>query len=457
MPGLDGLELSDKIRECNRNSQIIILSGHSTFEYAKKALDLGVMTYHLKPVNIKELIQSVVNAKDRIQLQTNIQLNLKKQFELEKENLVRKLINGELQNFEGIQTSLNQYFNFTEKYNVALLLVAIEKNVGPITEFKDSTLYRHIENWIGEKQHIIYELDNQLLVIFEDKDANRNSLMKRKLQNLYEGLSSASSKTSIAFAGCGPNTEIYQLYNQALWALQHRLYLGKEKLLIFDELESVSSEVFNFNIARQELSEHIYRYDAQSAMRLIVTTLNKFQALKCIDNKLIQNVCFSYKNVLINTLGLQGKDIKLLFDLEISSSSTIPDFTTIQEYIDWMDHIYSKILDGFSKINGLKHNSLVYKAVIYMNEHYFENLNVKSLSDYIELSPDYFSRLFNKEMGKSFNQYLNEIRIIEAKKLFKTTNLLAYEISEKVGFNTYKYFTQVFKELEGHSPSYLRK
>jgi two-component system response regulator YesN len=456
MPGLDGLELSDRIRECNRNSQIIILSGYSMFEYAKKALDLGVMTYHLKPVNIKELIQSVENAKNRIESQTNIRLNLKKQFELEKENLVRELINGELQNFEGIQTLLNQYFNFTEKYNVALLLVAIEKNVGP-TKLKDSTLYRHIENWIGEKHHIIYELGNQLLVIFEDKDANRHSLMKRKIQDLYEGLGSASTKASIAFAGCGPSTEIYKLYNQALWALQHRLYLGKGKLLIFDELESVSPEVFNFDIAIQELSEHIYRYDSQSAMRIIATTLNKFQAQKCIDCKLIQNVCFSYKNVLINTLSLKGKDIKLLFGLEISSSSPIPDFITIQEYIDWLEHIYSKILDGFSKINGLKHNSLIYKAVIYMNEHYSENLNVKLLSDYIELSPDYFSRLFNKEMGKSFNQYLNEIRIIEAKKLFKTTNLLAYEISEKVGFNNYKYFTQVFKELEGHSPSYLRK
>ena len=71
--------------------------------------------------------------------------------------------------------------------------------------------------------------------------------------------------------------------------------------------------------------------------------------------------------------------------------------------------------------------------------------------------PNYFSHLFKKEFGITFSEYLNWVRINEAKNLFKNTTLLGYEIAERVGFQDYKYFTQVFKKIEGCVPSEFRK
>ncbi len=59
MPGMDGLELIEKVSESDKNTQFIILSGYGEFEYAKKAMSYGVREYLLKPCNEEQIIKSV--------------------------------------------------------------------------------------------------------------------------------------------------------------------------------------------------------------------------------------------------------------------------------------------------------------------------------------------------------------------------------------------------------------
>ena len=57
MPFMDGLELCKIVRERMPWVKIIILSGHDEFEYAQKAINLGVTEYLLKPVTVQDLHQ----------------------------------------------------------------------------------------------------------------------------------------------------------------------------------------------------------------------------------------------------------------------------------------------------------------------------------------------------------------------------------------------------------------
>ncbi|WP_041741769.1 helix-turn-helix domain-containing protein [Caldicellulosiruptor kronotskyensis] len=77
------------------------------------------------------------------------------------------------------------------------------------------------------------------------------------------------------------------------------------------------------------------------------------------------------------------------------------------------------------------------------------------LSDIAEvcgISPNYFCKIFKEETGKSFVDFLNELRINKAKELLLSTNLKSYEVAEKVGFSDYKYFSMIFKKYTGLSP-----
>jgi two-component system, response regulator YesN len=93
----------------------------------------------------------------------------------------------------------------------------------------------------------------------------------------------------------------------------------------------------------------------------------------------------------------------------------------------------------------------------YIQENYKnEGISVKNIAQLYQLSPNYVSRLFSREMGISLTEYINHIRIEHAKELLKRNDLLVYEVSGMVGYSNEFYFMKVFKRLIGKTPNAFR-
>jgi len=97
------------------------------------------------------------------------------------------------------------------------------------------------------------------------------------------------------------------------------------------------------------------------------------------------------------------------------------------------------------------------EIVRYMNKHYMEHLTLQQMAEKFYISPYYLSRLFKEATGFTFVEYLNNVRVKEAKKLLESTTLKVNQISRKVGFGSVTHFGRVFKEISGHAPLYYRK
>lgn len=93
----------------------------------------------------------------------------------------------------------------------------------------------------------------------------------------------------------------------------------------------------------------------------------------------------------------------------------------------------------------------------YMREHYSENLTLEAIADAAFLSVSYASRLFKKEQNISIMEYLLQIRMTEARRLLKETQMSIEEISEQTGYSDSSYFTKVFRKSEGKTPSQYRQ
>ena len=102
-------------------------------------------------------------------------------------------------------------------------------------------------------------------------------------------------------------------------------------------------------------------------------------------------------------------------------------------------------------------NRLVESAKEYVEEHYYENIMLSDAAQKVGISSGYLSTLFQKQLGKGFVDYLNEIRIEHACTYLQQNYLKTYEIAYKVGFKDEKYFSKVFKKIKGQSPSEYRK
>lgn len=92
----------------------------------------------------------------------------------------------------------------------------------------------------------------------------------------------------------------------------------------------------------------------------------------------------------------------------------------------------------------------------YMEQHYDENITLKSAADRIYMNASYFSTLFRKKTGITFVHYLQKLRIERAKELLLDPQYKIYEVAVKVGFVDEKYFFKVFKNCEGVTPNEYR-
>lgn len=102
-------------------------------------------------------------------------------------------------------------------------------------------------------------------------------------------------------------------------------------------------------------------------------------------------------------------------------------------------------------------NYVIKKAINYIREHYQEGLTQEEVSRVLEITPEYLSTLFNREMGITFSSFLKQFRMSHAKRLLKGTDMKIYEIAKATGYNDPKYFQRVFKEETGVSPGEYRQ
>jgi YesN/AraC family two-component response regulator len=89
----------------------------------------------------------------------------------------------------------------------------------------------------------------------------------------------------------------------------------------------------------------------------------------------------------------------------------------------------------------------------WLNSHYAQKINSKVLEDMFEINFDYINRIFTQITGQTIFNYLNTLRIVQAKELIRTTNLTFTEISYLVGIEDKYYFSRLFKKMTGMTPT----
>ena len=115
-------------------------------------------------------------------------------------------------------------------------------------------------------------------------------------------------------------------------------------------------------------------------------------------------------------------------------------------------------IQQYTKTNTRQKNrAIIEKSKAILAERCCEALGVGDVAEALGLSKNYFGQLFKSETGSTVSEYLNLLRIDQAKKLLRQTNLKIYEIAYKTGFSDHFYFSIVFKKLVGISPKEYRE
>jgi two-component system, response regulator YesN len=445
MPLMDGLQLAEYISIHLPDVRMVLISGYDEFEYAKRAMRLGVKDYLLKPVDIDELMKLVSvtheetmkkKKKDADEVLNHILSSAVLGHNLELDKL--KLMSDRDVQYQLLGSELKDYFD------VVVPLPEDEQHQFKI-RWKNLVENELNQNKVSSVSFFIDE--NRLIVCCEGNEDVQLDAAKytQIVQHVEEKL---GAECFLCASGSFSDPEkAGDHYKALINGMNAHPHINKKMF----EADRVSERTMDKEFPEPVLTlvKQLKESDATGIHRI---TEKIFRFVE--ENK------WSLEEVLSSLLEVEEE---LFAELDSARPTRLnPDLNlTIYNSYQGLRSLFEKNLMDY---HSIKQNAackgpnwLMKKAVTYIQDHYSSDLKAAEIANVINVSPNYFSQLIKQGTGKHFNDYLHEVRIGNAKILLKETPYRVFEIAEIVGYKDYKYFVQIFKKTTGCTPTHFRK
>lgn len=456
MPGMNGLELVSKVHRTYPDIRFILLSGFSEFDYAKQAMEFGVKHYLLKPCNENAIMDAVIELcnelkqdQDREQFINEMKGTLLSVLPYAKEQLLKEFITNhyENKNLDYYQKLLQTDVTTTE---VRLVLFQLEGDF----QFEHMFAIKNIAENIFEKYLISCTVGETILFLLEEDlhTSNLHSSIEKIKKVFYQYY---RMDTTIAISETGNILHSNKLYQDALDCLSYRFYLGE------------GGVITKKDIANQGQSDYLeFYYDDQNYCRLVKSgcweDVNKeiitfFQHLT--ELRLDINNTKSFVIQLFNSMIRLCEPKEM--NMYLMKLSLLLEMDTIQNMKFLFESVAHEITNSFYLSNKNKHSAIINKVIEIIEQHISnQNLSLHWVAnEMLYMNADYLGKLFKKETGEKFSNFLTRLRIEMAIKLIVNHNdVKVFEIAEKIGYGENpQYFSQVFKKHTGYTPSEYKK
>ncbi|UJF32639.1 response regulator [Paenibacillus hexagrammi] len=470
MPFMDGLQMSQIVREQYPESKVIFLTGYGEFEYVQEALKLRVFDYILKPVDSKHLCEKITEIKRELEKEYTLQRQIKEGLPYLRGTYLKKLLIGEASavGTEGERESLGIHL---EDSQVAVLIVKIDDyHSGAIlTRYKEKELYHFCMLNICEELlrqyfhgYIYFENDDRM-VMFINHDVPKSEL-QAKVGSFAEKLRTTielylKSTVTVGQGNVYQGLEsLSEAYADADSVLNLRLVRGKNRVLTtHDRLEGSEETVNTTEIrerqdllvakAKMGLLEETYEVIFEIEQELVHSGIDSLEQAQFIG---VETIAFLFQEM---------KEWREHYEERISEAyKSIFKAEIIEDIFEVLRGLFGDLI-GFMKSKKMNtRKKTVELAVEYMNGRYSDHeLTLNEVAKEVFVSATYLSLLFKRELKTNFNKVLLDIRMTKAIELFTQEDYKSFEISEKVGFNNPQYFSVCFKKYTGYSPSEYRK
>lgn len=152
-----------------------------------------------------------------------------------------------------------------------------------------------------------------------------------------------------------------------------------------------------------------------------------------------------------------GAHLETLLGLNYQYLGELSEINSQEDLCRWIVKVLEVFMASVYRTRNLGNGQIIEKALQYIRNHYKEPLTLKDVAREVGLNSFYFAHLLKKETGITFQHYLTQVRIEEAKRLLQIQNMNnILEITLEVGYNDQSYFTKVFKKREGLTPGNYR-
>jgi AraC-like DNA-binding protein/ligand-binding sensor protein len=161
--------------------------------------------------------------------------------------------------------------------------------------------------------------------------------------------------------------------------------------------------------------------------------------------------------VLLSRAAIEGgADAEHVFGLEYRSLSVLRDLGTVAMVRGWLERICERFIDLVFDLRHLRFSAHLSRALAVVRSRYGDQITLADAAQAAGVSSGHLGRVFRSEMKVSFSRYLRGVRIQEAKRLLRTTDMTVGEVGFAVGIDDHSYFTHLFRQDVGLAPTDYR-
>ncbi len=474
MPFMDGLELSRLIKKEMPWIEIIILTGHQEFEYAKEGIKIGVAQYLSKPISGEELLREVDALASKIQ-EKRQEREIKEQYMREmEENLLKEkkelfgyLVTG--------SKSVPELLELGDKLGMdlaamwySIVLMKTQSMYHAHDEYSNSLI--EIEDRLKQldmKMNVLSfdrNLEGKAMIIKGDSKEELKQLQADYLQQMEDILKEYKHVRYFGGVGIPVNRlrELSTSFERASHAFAHRYLVGDSCILNSEDMEQgfyMERENFSINdvntkqMDRNKIKEFLKLGDRAEVIYFLEEFFKDLGSSAMKSSIFRQYIVMDAYFCVVDFLeGLQFQRGEI--EAPDAQSAVLQSQESAMHYIV---QIMQKAIELRDKTASNRYGDIVDEVMRYIEENYAEeDLSLNLLASHVNFSPNHLSMIFSQQTGQTFIKYLTDFRMNKAKELLRCTGKRSSVIATEVGYKDSHYFSYLFKKTQGMTPTQYR-
>ncbi|MDP4091558.1 MAG: helix-turn-helix domain-containing protein, partial [Bacillota bacterium] len=313
-----------------------------------------------------------------------------------------------------------------------------------------------IEDAVGS-EHVLNIFDDDAyrfgIIITQDM-AMKDERYLENLERIILQNCQCSISVSLSEEARGAES-IGKLYRQALTALQYRLFQTNAGLLCYNQFKNIPLNYNFYESNPEELLKDILSNNISGIRDKINKIFDEFYKKRCapvVIESYIKNIEFGMVKHIQNH---NGSVEELITRLE--NVITTIGKSSVDSLREELFRLALYMSDYYKSISSRSSKDVIIEIKDYVRQNYQKDLKLQQVAKAYFVNPVYLGQVFAKTVGMHFNEYLHTVRIEEAKKLLRMTDMKIWAIASMVGYGDADHFVNKFKAITGHLPSNYRK
>lgn len=478
MPFMDGLALAGIVKQEFPQMKIVVISVHSDFEYAQRAIQAGVERYLLKPISrsvlqkvLQEIREKINNEREQYNYREKFREDMQEYEQFSKRVFFEKVFEGHL----SVQEIYEEAQKFSLEMDAAsynLAMVSLREKRSAEERSKESRLLagkreeltRYFQRY---PEYLMFRWNiNTYGILLKGEEEQMDELKIRCRETIIRICSGNDSEIEWCCAFGEPVKRLSmlpQVYNKVNHMMSYRFLKPGQHILAMEESslspvgggEEFIGEV-DIAKADPEIIKNFLAHGQADEVDDFVDSYLESQkdALKSkmFRDYLMLSIRFT-AIAFAEKLGYSGKDL-----LENTYMDKVQSLSlNVEDVRFYMQELLHRAIELGERVMESQSKKLIKRAAIYIEENYTkDSISLNEVAGAVEVSANYFSTVFRRETGMTFTEYITKKRMDKAKQLLRQTERPSGDIAAEVGFKDSHYFSFVFKKTQGCTPREYR-